>query len=105
MNKDQRRRYLGPLLESGRVLAVPRPGGERLFPGDRFTPQDALRFFYPELFGFIRKHEGYSTTQLAAKFGPGIRQTLRRLEEAGVLRHTEGPRTRGAVTYQWYEVK
>jgi hypothetical protein len=101
-NKRARRLLLVPLVENGDVLAVTRPGGERLFPGDQFTREDALRFFYPRLFTYIRKHPGCSSTDLVREFGQGVRQTLRQLDAEGVLRHTEG-RTRGAVTHHWHD--
>jgi hypothetical protein len=98
-SKQERQKYLGPLIESGQVLAL----GRRLFPGDRFTRQSALSFIYPDLLEFIREHPGCSTTEVTKGFGPSARETLRRLDDEGVLRHTEG-RTRGAVTHYWYEV-
>lgn len=103
-SKRERERYLEPLLENGRVFSLPRPGGHRLFPGDRFARQDAFRSFYPDLLAHIREHPGCSSTELASSFGPGVRQTLRQLDAEGVLRHTEG-RTRGAVTHHWYDAR
>jgi superfamily II DNA or RNA helicase len=103
-SRQARERLLGPLIGKGDVLALPRPGGERLFSGDRFTREDAIRFFHPDLLAYIRKHPGTSTTDLTARFGPGTRLTLKRLGTERVLRHTES-RTRGAVTYNWYDAE
>jgi hypothetical protein len=105
-HQPERRRYLQPLLENGQVIALPRRGGrgDSLFPGDRFTRRGAIRFFYPELLAYIRENPGCTTTELSKRFGQSIRQTLRRLDKDGVLRHTES-KTRGAVTHHWYDVE